>query len=218
MKIKVTKTTGVEKLRKANSFTSGKDSKMSLGVAYRLGHSPIRTQKFEIELTDIPLFVASQLVRQTQGVQWWQKSKRTDRGGKDFVVQCLAISTDLGNILDRMESGEEVDPNEWLNQLEFINKLSLEFDRYAPTDLYCELNAEALMNMAHKRLCTKASKETREIVTAICELVEEQDPDLFNWLVPSCVMYGFCRESKPCGYYKTEKGKAERDNIIELCQ
>lgn len=213
MKIKVTKTTGVEKLRKANSFTSGKDSKMSLWVAYRLGHSPIRTQKFEIELTDIPLFVASQLVRQTQGVQWYQKSKRTDRGGRDFRAECEEYASLIWNAYQDDDSTMVAQYTD-----ELMRVLPKHYDRMAPTDLYCEINAEALMNMAHKRLCTKASKETREIVTKICELVEEQDPDLFSWLVPSCVMYGFCRESKPCGYYKTPKGKTERDNIIDLCQ
>lgn len=213
MKIKVTKTTGVEKLRKANSFTSGKDSKMSLATAYRLGHSPIRTQKFEIELTDIPLFVASQLVRQTQGVQWYQRSKRTDRGGKDFYEECKGIAENVSRIYQ-----EQDEENLTFALLDISDYLPANFDRHTPTDLYCELNAEALINMAHKRLCTKASKETREIVSTICELVEEQDPDLFPWLVPPCVMYGFCREYKPCGYHKTPKGIAEREKIMSLCE
>lgn len=69
MNIKVHKLTDIDSLHRANSFTSGNESKMSLATAYKLGHSTIRTQWFEIEMTDIPLFVASQLVRQTQGVQ-----------------------------------------------------------------------------------------------------------------------------------------------------
>lgn len=213
MKIKVTKTTGVEKLRKANSFTSGKDSKMSLKTAYRMGHSPIRTQRFDIEMCEIPLFVASQFVRSNLGVNWYMRSKRTDRGAMDFRKVCKTMSK---NLREAYEDGD----NEWmLITADNIDEISKNFDRYTPTDLYAEgMNAEALMNYAHKRLCSKASKETREIFTKICELVEEQDPDLYPWLVPPCVMYGFCREHKPCGYWTSQKGIQERETIIGLCE
>ena len=84
MNIKITKLTNIDLLRKANSFTTGKESGMSLKTAYRTLHSPARTQLFTIEFEDIPLFVASQLVRSKVGVEWWQRSKRTDRGGANF--------------------------------------------------------------------------------------------------------------------------------------
>lgn len=201
MKIKVTKTTGVEKLRKANSFTSGKDSKMSLWVAYRLGHSPIRTQKFEIELTDIPLFVASQLVRQTQGVQWYQKSKRTDRGGRDFRAECEEYAS---LIWDAYQDDDSTMVAQYTNEL--MRVLPKHYDRMAPTDLYCEINAEALMNMAHKRLCAKASKETRDVVAMIRDKVSEVDPDLAKHMVPQCIYRGgICPEYSSCGLHKNEK-------------
>ena len=84
MNIKVTKLTGIDLLHKANSFTTGKESGMSLKTAYCTLHSPARTQLFTIEFEGIPLFVASQLVRSKAGVEWWQRSKRTDRGGANF--------------------------------------------------------------------------------------------------------------------------------------
>lgn len=46
MEVKVKKLTDVALLRKANSFTTGKGSVMTLEKAYKLGHSPIRTQLF----------------------------------------------------------------------------------------------------------------------------------------------------------------------------
>lgn len=168
MNIKVIKLTGIDLLHKANEFTTGHESKMSLATAYRLGHSPIRTQIFWIELREIPLFVASQLVRQHVGVQFFQKSHRPDRNP------------------DAKDEG-----------------------RMTPTDLAFICNAEALMNMARKRLCRKASKETQEVVQAICELIEECDPDLYQHLVPQCVYRGgICPESKCCGYIHSESGQA----------
>lgn len=201
MKINIHKLTNTDLLRKANSFTSGKESHMSLAKAYAYQHSPIRTQLFWVECREIPLFVASQLVRSHVGVQFFQRSKRTDRGGADFREVCDCISLDL----HLMNEDKLLDGETKINLEERIDELPERFDRYAPTDLAFIANAEALINMAHKRLCAKASPETREIFGQICELVEEQDPDLYKHLVPQC-MYrgGICPEPKGCGYNNTE--------------
>lgn len=198
MNITVKKLTDVELLRKANSFTTGRDSHMSLAIAYAYQHSPIRSQLFWVECSDIPLFVASQLVRSHVGVQFFQQSKRTDRGGCDFRKECEDLANGLANSFD-MDCGDVTE--ELCGK---VNDLPNRFDRYAPTDLAFIINAEALMNMAHKRLCRQASKETREIVQSICALVGEQDPDLEKHLVPQCVYRGgICPEPKGCGYNKT---------------
>ena len=198
MNVTVTKLTDVELLRKANSFTTGHESKMTLAKAYAYQHSPIRTQLFWIECREIPLFVASQLVRSHVGVQFFQQSKRTDRGGEDFRNVCYNLSKDFN---DAFCMGDEEDLDKCI---ETAKTLPHHFDRYAPTDLAFIANAEALINMAHKRLCAKASPETREIFGQICELVEEQDPDLYKYLVPQCVYRGgICPEPKGCGYNKT---------------
>lgn len=204
MNVTVTKLTDVELLRKANSFTTGHESHMTLAKAYAYQHSPIRTQLFWIELTGIPLFVVSQLVRSNVGVQFFQRSKRTDRGGRDFRKECEDLANGLANAFD-MDCGDVTE--ELCGK---VNDLPDHFDRYAPTDLAFICNAEALINMSHKRLCGKASAETREVVRAICELVEEQDPDLYQHLVPQCVYRGgICPESKCCGYIASEKGQSK---------
>lgn len=205
MTIKITKLTGLDLLRKANSFTTGHDSGMSLATAYRHGHSPIRTQLFCIELSDIPLFVASQLVRSHIGVQWYQRSKRTDRGGSDFEYECEELAREVEN--NELLSESEQRKAEF-QIAEDIRHLPRCFDRYAPTDLMCIANAEAIINISHKRLCAKASKETREIWQAVCELIDEQDPDLFLHLVPQCIFRGVCPEPCSCGYLRTPDGQA----------
>ncbi len=200
MEIKVTKLTDVSLLRLANSFTSGKESNMTLSRAYKHGHTTIRTQLFTVELTDIPLFVASQLVRQTQGVSWFQLSKRTDRGGKDFRQTCNDIADNLIDALHRGTIGNR-GPD-----IDDIRDLAEDYDRYAPTDLMCIINAEALMNMAHKRLCSKASDETREVVGVIKTEVAKVDPDLADHMVPQCIYRGgICPEAKPCGLHRNRK-------------
>lgn len=196
-KCKVIKLTGIDLLRKANSFTTGKDSRMSLATAYRHGHSPIRTQLFWIELTDIPLCVASQLVRSHVGVQFFQRSKRTDRGGEDFSKECVDLFFSLEDLIIHSSPGMDKDETgKYADKLSEIQKRIAElpnrFDRYAPTDLAFIINAEALMNMAHKRLCTKASAETRAVMSLIRSEIakDDVDPDLAMNLVPQCVYRG----------------------------
>lgn len=211
MNIKVIKLTGIDLLHKANEFTTGHESRMSLATAYRLGHSPIRTQLFWVELREIPLFVASQLVRSHVGVQFFQRSKRTDRGGEDFRNVCYNLSQDFN---DAFCMGDEED---LYKCIETAKTLPQRFDRRAPTGMAFIINAEALINMAHKRLCGKASAETREVIRAICDLVEEHDPDLYRHLVPQCVYRGgICPEAKCCGYIRSEQGRAQLETYKEL--
>lgn len=61
------------------------------------------------------------------------------------------------------------------------------------------INAPALINMAHKRLCKQASKETREIMQEICRQVIEIAPYMKSVLVPLCAYRnGKCTEMFPC--------------------
>lgn len=213
MEVKVTKLTDLSLLQKANSFTTGRDSKMDLAKAYKLGHSPIRTQLFWIEMRDIPLFCASQIVRSNVGVQFFQLSKRPDRGGKDFREVCseLAIEVELNWSLPQSEQWKA---DERIAGV--IQCLPKRFDRYTPTDLACIINAEAIINMSHKRLCAKASAETREIWEKIVEEIRKCDRDLANYCVKPCVHCGFCREAKPCGFTKKDIYQILREDYLKL--
>lgn len=209
MDIQVIKLTDLDLLHRANEFTTGHQSKMSLERAYFYGHSPIRTQIFWVEMIDIPLFVASQLVRQHVGVQFFQRSKRVDRGGEDFIKECDEIGKCIGTLQNELcATDNERTPFQLAMELDkvlgVVGSWPNRFDRYAPTDLACIINAEALINMAHKRLCSKASKETRELVEILRDKVAEVDRALARMMVRPCVAHGgICREPKCCGYNQT---------------
>ena len=69
------------------------------------------------------------------------------------------------------------------------------------------MNAEELITIAHKRLCSKASPETREVVQMICNAVLEVNPEFDGLLVPLCEYRGgICDEFEPCG--RNEKSRA----------
>ncbi len=62
------------------------------------------------------------------------------------------------------------------------------------------INAQELIFMAHKRLCSQAAPETRAVMQEICKQVEELNPEFIGLLVPECVYRnGKCTEFYPCG-------------------
>ena len=75
-----------------------------------------------------------------------------------------------------------------------------------PVTMRVTLNAEALLNLANKRLCMKASPETREVVQRMCALAEKVVPELHGLLVPMCEYHGgVCYEIDSCGRAKRTK-------------
>lgn len=74
-------------------------------------------------------------------------------------------------------------------------------------DMDMECNAQSLINISKVRLCSCASKETREAWINVINELRKIDPILADKCVPSCIYRGFCPEIKSCGYYKTEEFK-----------
>lgn len=70
----------------------------------------------------------------------------------------------------------------------------------SPVNMCWYMNAEELITIAHKRLCSQASKETRDIVQMICGKVIEVNPEFKDLLVPLCAYRGgLCEEFNCCG-------------------
>ena len=78
-----------------------------------------------------------------------------------------------------------------------------EAPRNTPVNMILDVNAEELMVIANKRLCTKASPKTREVVAEMCRLAQNATPELDGLLVPMCEYHGgVCHEMDPCGKNK----------------
>lgn len=75
------------------------------------------------------------------------------------------------------------------------------------------INAQELIFMSHKRLCSQASVETRAVMKEICRQVEELCPEFIGLLVPECVYRnGKCTEFYPCGLAEKLKTKNQKEN------
>ena len=68
----------------------------------------------------------------------------------------------------------------------------------------CEADAQALINISRKRLCSCASPETREAWKLVKDKIAETEPELASCMVKECIYRGFCPEMFPCGYSKTD--------------
>lgn len=75
--------------------------------------------------------------------------------------------------------------------------------RWSPVNHIMVVNAQELLSMSHRRLCHKASNETRWIMQLIRREVMKIDPIVADAMVPMCRYLHGCNEIVPC--YKEEK-------------
>lgn len=70
------------------------------------------------------------------------------------------------------------------------------------TELYVTMNARALIESSHLRLCNRAQEEIRDMFGYMKGLVMGVCPEVAKLMVPSCEInpeYPFCPEAKSCG-------------------
>lgn len=74
----------------------------------------------------------------------------------------------------------------------------------ALVDYAITLNAQAIINISRKRLCSGASKETRTAWEMFLSQLSVVEPELFELCVVECVYRGHCSEMFSCGYSESE--------------
>ena len=74
-------------------------------------------------------------------------------------------------------------------------------NRNTPVNHMMIANAQAIINMARKRLCSKSHIDTQEVMSIIVNKIDEVDHDLACCLVPECEYRGGCTELSSCGYF-----------------
>ncbi len=94
-----------------------------------------------------------------------------------------------------------------------INRDELRQDNLVDMDY--EMNAQACINVARKRLCYQASKETRETMQEMKEEIAKEDPIVAACMVPDCVYRGACHEMNCCGFIKTKEYQKQREEYIK---
>lgn len=72
-----------------------------------------------------------------------------------------------------------------------------------PVSHQCEANAQALIFISRRRLCSQAAPGTRLAWLEVKKNVEAVDPELASVMVPECIYRGFCPEFHTCGWVNT---------------
>ena len=73
----------------------------------------------------------------------------------------------------------------------------------APVIHECFANAEEVMFISRRRLCSQASPETRKAWQMVVDAIAKVEPEVAACCVPECVYRGFCPEFRSCGYEGT---------------
>lgn len=215
----VRKLTDETLMREACECTFLGKSHQSLISIYKSEHSPARTQMFWIKLEEIPLFIATHLLRHHVGSVPFQLTCRDDRhGGNPGLIP------KVGEILDKMSMLLAMINNaSYGTQQDIIQSVMKELDwlrnnadRYTPVNLGLCLNAQSLIDMSKLRLCTGcAHAETVMVFRAIKEKVKEADPALASMMARKCVYRnGLCGEPACCGFNSTPAFKAELEDYL----
>ncbi len=105
----------------------------------------------------------------------------------------------------------------WLGFIPFVHsqredrrKLDVprdELPQGALNDMDVSVNAQSMINVSRKRLCQKASPETRDAWQKVVDAVGKIDPIMAEKCVPNCVYRGFCPEMESCGFVNSPKFK-----------
>lgn len=72
----------------------------------------------------------------------------------------------------------------------------------APTELYVSMNARALIEASHLRMCHRAQSEIRAMFNAMKYCLAVPSPEIAAMMVPQCEInpkYQYCTEGKSCG-------------------
>lgn len=72
-------------------------------------------------------------------------------------------------------------------------------DRWSLVNHAMLANAQALINMARKRLCANAHVETQAVMFAVWSKIAGGWPELADAMTPECEYRGRCVELRPCG-------------------
>jgi len=70
-----------------------------------------------------------------------------------------------------------------------------------------EANAQAIINISRKRLCKKASPETRQAWQEFLNTLYKKEPELYSVCVPDCIYRGWCYELNSCEWHLTHAFK-----------
>lgn len=133
-----------------------------------------------------------------------------------FAIRMYDIYTKVSVHLIRHSAGGQQHyvrskrDGDWLDAISYDH----EVNRLTPVDHMMILNAQHLIDMSRKRLCSAADRHTVLVMQKIKDKVREIDPALARYMQPNCVYRGGCYEGKRCcGFMPAAKLRLPEDTL-----
>lgn len=126
-----------------------------------------------------------------QNISWMYNAEHSPIRTQIYSIELRGIPTYVSVHLTRHKIGVEHfvksnrDKDETITRETLVNHLMI-------------INANALINMARKRLCNKADIQTVHVMECIKNELIKEDSSLARHLVPECEYRGRCPELYPC--------------------
>ena len=197
MNVKIVQATDnpIETIAQIASICYDSDPKNPMALVKHLyaggHHSVFEHIYFTFKIEGISRACSHQLVRHRH-CSFTQRSQRyCSEDGFEYVTPTTIPPYAMETSMERI--------GDWYNNLQ-TREVPNEDARYilpnaCATSLYLSCNLRELIHMANERLCTRAQWEIRDLVKAMCKLV---DPQLQFMLVPKCKS-GRIICNTPCG-------------------
>lgn len=163
-------------------------------------HSPIKLVEYCIQFSQLRQWVGVHLLRHEHVIPQIH-TQRNDR--RDILEEYPYIKRELEELEEEIKNDPDFNPRDLVHQGERNDQ-----------DFY--VNAQTLINISRRRLCSTASKETRQAWQAVKEAIMEFDPIMASFMVRQCIYRGFCPETTCCGYWKTKAFEQELSQYRNL--
>lgn len=181
------------------------------------GHfSGSRTRYIEIDVSNVPRALVDQIIRKEQGfVKNVESGRYIDFSDFEYYTPPL-----IANIPEAKEiyDNHMLSTRETYSKLvEILNKNGITGERafeaargVSPmnyrTGMVIGMTIEALIELCHKRLCTRTQEHSRHLIKMIRDAVVEIVPELAPYTVVQCEHLLWCPEgNKCCGLYPTKE-------------
>ena len=130
-----------------------------------------------------------------KNISWMYDAEHSPIRTQIYCIELRGIPTYVSVHLTRHKVGVEHYVKSNRNKEETITRETL-------VNHMMIINANALINMARKRLCHKADAQTVYVMECIKAELIKVDSSLAKHLVPECLYRGNCKELYSCKYMK----------------
>lgn len=177
------------------------DYRIAKGCA-KTGHmSVFEHAYFTFRVTEISRACLAQLTRHRH----FSFSVRSQRYCDESTIGCIippTVTEEQYDILMQSYS-DSIDKYAFLTSSGMAKEdARMVLPNAAETELYMSMNARALIEASHLRLCNRAQSEIRELFSELKRCVKDVSPEIAEMMVPKCELnknYPFCTELKSCG-------------------